>query len=77
MNRKELEQTLIEFINRQLQVLVCTTIIENGIDMPNANTMIVDHATQLGLAQLYQLRGRVGRGRQQGHCIWILRFRKA
>jgi len=61
MKEHELEQIMMDFINHQADVLVCTTIIETGLDIANANTMIVDEADHMGLAQLYQLRGRVGR----------------
>ncbi|MBQ1328988.1 MAG: transcription-repair coupling factor [Mogibacterium sp.] len=61
MNEEELENTMLDFIEGRINVLVATTIIENGIDIPNANTMIILNADRFGLAQLYQLRGRVGR----------------
>ena len=61
MDKNTLENRIEEFIERKSNVLICTTIIETGIDIPNANTLIVDDATRLGLSQLYQLRGRVGR----------------
>ena len=61
MEKNELENKINEFINHEYDVLVCTTIIETGIDIPDCNTLIVDDATRLGLSQLYQLRGRVGR----------------
>lgn len=61
MSREELEDVISSFIEKKYDVLLCTTIIETGIDIPNSNTLIVDDATKLGLAQMYQLRGRVGR----------------
>ena len=61
MKEHQLEQIMMDFINYQADILVCTTIIETGLDIANANTMIVDEADKMGLAQLYQLRGRVGR----------------
>ncbi len=61
MDKNELENKINDFINHEYDVLVCTTIIETGIDIPDCNTLIVDDATRLGLSQLYQLRGRVGR----------------
>lgn len=61
MDEKYLEKIMIEFLNREYDILVCTTIIETGLDISNVNTLIVHNADQLGLAQLYQLRGRVGR----------------
>jgi len=65
MNENRLEEIVTSFINGEADVLVCTTIIESGIDMPNVNTIIVEEADRLGLAQLYQLRGRVGRSDRQ------------
>ncbi len=61
MDKTEIEQAMIDFIEHRYQVLVCTTIIETGIDIPNANTIIVDDADRFGLSQLYQIKGRVGR----------------
>ncbi len=61
MDREEVEDVMFRFINKQVNVLVCTTIIENGIDIPNANTMLIDNAQNFGLAQIYQMKGRVGR----------------
>ncbi len=61
MDRDTIEDVMIRFMNNEYQILVCTTIIETGIDIPNANTMIVDQAENFGLSQLYQIRGRVGR----------------
>ncbi len=62
MSEGALEETMVQFAAGEYDVLVCTTIIESGLDIPNVNTMIVDHAERFGLAQLYQLRGRIGRG---------------
>ena len=61
MTAKEIEDIMFKFINHEIDVLVCTTILESGIDIPNANTIIIENADRLGLAQLYQIRGRVGR----------------
>ncbi len=61
MAERQLENIMIEFVNKEYDVLVCTTIIETGMDIANVNTILIDHADKLGLAQLYQLRGRVGR----------------
>lgn len=61
MTREEIEDVMLQFTNNAYQVLVCTTIIETGIDIPNANTMIIDNADRFGLSQLYQIKGRVGR----------------
>ncbi len=68
MSGKELEDIMIEFINKEIDVLVCTTILESGIDIPNANTIVVEDADRLGLAQLYQIRGRVGRSHKQAYA---------
>ena len=61
MNEHELERIIVDFLDRKFDVLVCTTIIENGVDIINANTILIENADRLGLSQLYQLRGRVGR----------------
>jgi len=71
-DKKRLEQTMLGFIKNQYNVLVCTSIIENGVDLPNANTIIIDQAQQLGLAQLYQLRGRVGRSSAKAYCTFVI-----
>ncbi len=68
MDEKQLEQVIIDFANHEYDILLATTIIENGIDIPNANTMIIHDADKFGLAQLYQLRGRVGRSQRQAYC---------
>ena len=68
MTGKELEDIMEEFIEGSINVLVCTTILESGIDIPKANTIIVENADRLGLAQLYQIRGRVGRSNQQAYA---------
>ncbi|MCL2342139.1 MAG: transcription-repair coupling factor, partial [Firmicutes bacterium] len=68
MNGTELEDIMMDFINKKIDVLVCTTILESGIDIPNANTIIVENADRLGLAQLYQIRGRVGRSNRQAYA---------
>ncbi len=69
---RELESVMNRFVKRQIDVLVCTSIIENGLDLPAANTMIVHQAHQFGLAQLYQLRGRVGRSRKRAWCYLLV-----
>lgn len=71
MKDTELENTIIDFIENKFNVLVCTTIIESGIDMPNVNTLIVADADRFGLAQLYQLRGRVGRSAVQAYAYFM------
>ena len=68
MSGKELEDIMIDFVNKDINVLLCTTILESGIDIPNANTIIVEDADRLGLAQLYQIRGRVGRSDKQAYA---------
>jgi transcription-repair coupling factor (superfamily II helicase) len=71
MNEHELEEVMMRFADGDFDVLVATTIIENGLDIPNANTIIINRADHFGLAQLYQLRGRVGRSAQRGHCYLL------
>ena len=71
MPKKQLEQVMGDFYQRKINVLVCTTIIENGIDIPNANTIIIDRADKFGLAQLHQLRGRVGRSSRQAYAYLL------
>jgi transcription-repair coupling factor (superfamily II helicase) len=68
----ELEQVMYKFINREIDMLVSTTIVESGLDIPNANTMIINRADRMGLAQLYQLRGRVGRADTQAYAYLIV-----
>jgi transcription-repair coupling factor (superfamily II helicase) len=71
MNESALEQVVLGFWNRDFDLLVCTTIVENGIDVANANTLIVDRADQFGLSQLHQLRGRVGRSRERAYAYFL------
>lgn len=71
MPEEELEKVMASFSRREIDVLVCTTIIESGLDMPNANTMIINNADKFGLTQLYQLRGRVGRGANLAYCYLL------
>ena len=68
MNKTELENVMIDFINKEFDVLLCTTIIETGIDIPSANTLIIIDADHFGLSQLYQIRGRVGRSNKIAYC---------
>ncbi len=77
MHENELEPVMQKFIDGDTDVLVATTIIENGIDIPNVNTMIVNDADKFGLAQLYQLRGRVGRSNHQAYCYLLYQGHKA
>ena len=76
MDEKRLEQVIVDFANHEYDVLLATTIIENGIDIPNANTMIIHDADKFGLAQLYQLRGRVGRSQRQAYCYCLYKESK-
>ncbi len=71
MPEEQLEQVMLEFAAGRYDVLVCTTIIESGIDIPNANTLIVNHADKFGLSQLYQLRGRVGRSAARAYAYFL------
>jgi transcription-repair coupling factor (superfamily II helicase) len=71
MNEHQLEQIIVDFWEHKFDVLVSTTIIESGLDIPNANTLIVDRAENYGLAQLHQLRGRVGRSRERGYAYFL------
>lgn len=68
LDEKTLEKVMVDFANKEYDILLCTTIIESGLDIPNANTMIINDADKFGLAQLYQLRGRVGRCERQAYC---------
>ncbi len=77
MRERELEQIMLDFYHRRFNLLVCTTIIESGIDVPTANTIIIDRADRLGLAQLHQLRGRVGRSHHRAYAYLITPPRKA
>ena len=72
MSARELEQVMMDFYHHEFDVLVCTTIIESGIDIPNVNTIIINRADKFGLAQLYQLRGRVGRSDHQAYAYLIV-----
>ncbi len=71
MSGEELEAVMLRFVRREVDVLVCTTIIESGLDIPNVNTILIDNAPYMGLAQLYQLRGRVGRSPRQAYCYLL------
>ena len=71
MKERELENIMLDFINGEIDVLVSTTIIETGLDISNANTMIIHDADQLGLSQMYQLRGRVGRSNRMAYAFLL------
>jgi transcription-repair coupling factor (superfamily II helicase) len=72
MPEAKLEKVMIDFVDGRYDILCCTTIIESGLDIPRANTMIVNHADRFGLAQLYQLRGRIGRSRERAFCYLVV-----
>ena len=72
MDERELEVVMHDFINKQVNVLVCSAIVESGLDIPNANTIIINRADHFGLAQLYQLRGRVGRSKQKAYAYLLV-----
>jgi transcription-repair coupling factor (superfamily II helicase) len=72
MEERQLEKIMLRFINGDFDVLICTTIVESGLDIPNANTIIIERADTFGLAQLYQLRGRVGRSTRQAYCYFLV-----
>jgi len=76
MNKNELEDIMVAFINREYDVLLCTTIIETGIDIPAANTLIIMDADHFGLSQLYQIRGRIGRSNKIAYCYLMYDKRK-
>jgi transcription-repair coupling factor (superfamily II helicase) len=76
MPERQLEQVMADFYHKKYNVLVCTTIIENGIDIPNANTIVIERADKFGLAQLHQLRGRVGRSHHQAYAYLFIPQRK-
>jgi transcription-repair coupling factor (superfamily II helicase) len=71
MNEHQLEQVIVDFWEKRFDVLVCTTIVETGLDISNANTLILERADRLGLSQLHQLRGRVGRGRERAYAYFL------
>jgi transcription-repair coupling factor (superfamily II helicase) len=77
MRERDLEQVMLDFYHRRFNILLCTTIIESGIDVPTANTILINRADRLGLAQLHQLRGRVGRSHHRAYAYLIVPPRKA
>ena len=72
MKEKELEKVMLQFVKKEYNLLVCTSIIESGLDIPTANTILINHADRFGLADLYQLRGRVGRGSHQAYAYLLV-----
>ena len=72
VKNKELEDIILAFFEGSIDILICTTIIESGLDVTNANTIIINNAQNFGLAQLYQIRGRVGRGKRQAYCLLLI-----
>lgn len=76
MDRDDVEDTMMRFHNKELNILVCTTIIENGIDVPNANTILIENAQDFGLAQIYQIKGRVGRSNRVAYAYLLVPPRK-
>ena len=72
MSESALEKTMIDFVDGRYDVLASTAIIESGLDIPRANTIIIDRADMFGLAQLYQLRGRVGRSKERAYCYLVV-----
>src|SRR5713101_3747185 len=75
MSSEEKDDVMQRFRRNEVQILVATTVIEVGVDVPNATVMVIEHAERFGLAQLHQLRGRIGRGAQKSHCILVAPFR--
>ncbi len=72
MDERQIEKLMVDFAAHQFDILVCTTIIESGLDFPEANTILIDRADTLGLSQLYQLRGRVGRSKRRAYCYLLV-----
>ena len=72
MGESDLEKTMLQFMRHEFDILVCTTIIENGLDIPLANTMLIENAERYGLSELYQLRGRVGRSNRRAYAYLLV-----
>ncbi|WRC74326.1 transcription-repair coupling factor [Helicobacter pylori] len=77
ISANESEEIMLEFAKGNYQVLLCTSIVESGIHLPNANTIVIDNAQNFGLADLHQLRGRVGRGKKEGFCYFLIEDQKS
>jgi ATP-dependent DNA helicase RecG len=77
MKQEEKDAVMADFRDKRIHVLVCTTVVEVGVDVPNASVMVIEHAERFGLSQLHQLRGRVGRGAAKSHCLLLAGYAKS